>query len=122
MFAGAKRKQQKPNKSRFVSYSARNSVLIISHFTFRDCRVHILSDNLSRNSCILKFDHFLLRMPAMNATQSKLKCSKTKPFLRCFLGSNICSEHLNHILLVPKLLGIIACYNYYRLFSTFLDR
>ena len=33
---------------------ARNSVLIISHFTFRDCRVHIFSDNLSRNSCIDK--------------------------------------------------------------------
>ena len=30
----------------------RNSVLIISHITFRDCRVHILSDNLSRNNCI----------------------------------------------------------------------
>ena len=31
---------------------ARNSVLIISHITFRDCRVHIFSDNLSRNNCI----------------------------------------------------------------------
>ena len=40
------------NKSRFDSYSVSNSVLIISHNTFRDCRVHILSDNLSRNSCI----------------------------------------------------------------------
>ena len=40
------------NKSRFNSYSTRNSVLIISHITFRDCRVHIFSDNLSRNSCI----------------------------------------------------------------------
>ena len=34
------------NKSRFNSYSVRNSVLIISHITFRDCRVHIFSDNL----------------------------------------------------------------------------
>ena len=42
------------NKSRFDSYSARNSVLIISHITFRDCRVHMFSDNLSRNSCIQK--------------------------------------------------------------------
>ena len=33
------------NKSRFDSYSARNSVLIISHITFRDCRVHIFADN-----------------------------------------------------------------------------
>ena len=28
------------NKSRFDSYSVRNSVLIISHITFRDRRVH----------------------------------------------------------------------------------
>ena len=34
------------NKSMFDSYSVRNRVLIISHITFRDCRVHI--DNLSR--------------------------------------------------------------------------
>ena len=47
MFASAKGKQQ---KCRFDSYSV--SVLIISHITFRDCRVHIFSDNLSRNSCI----------------------------------------------------------------------
>ena len=41
------------NKSRFDSYSVRNSVLIISHIAFRDCRVHSFSDNLSRNSCML---------------------------------------------------------------------
>ena len=29
-----------------------NSVLVISHITFRDCRVHSFCDNLSRNSCI----------------------------------------------------------------------
>ena len=29
------------NKSRVNSYSVRNSVLLISHITFRDCRVHI---------------------------------------------------------------------------------
>ena len=29
------------NKSRFDSYSVRNSELIVSHITFRDCRVHI---------------------------------------------------------------------------------
>ena len=39
------------NNRRFDSYSVRNSLLIISHITFRDCRVHIFSDNLSRNSC-----------------------------------------------------------------------
>ena len=38
------------NKSRFDSYSVRNIVLHISHITFRDCRVHIFSDNLPRNS------------------------------------------------------------------------
>ena len=38
------------NKSRFDSYNVRNSVLSLSHITFRDCRVHIFSDNLSRNS------------------------------------------------------------------------
>ena len=37
------------NKSRFDSYTVRNSVLIISHITFRDCysRAHVF-DNLSR--------------------------------------------------------------------------
>ena len=40
------------NQSRFDSYNVRNSVLIISHITFRDCRVHISSDNLSGNSCM----------------------------------------------------------------------
>ena len=29
------------DKSRFDSYGVRNSVLIISHITFRYCRVHI---------------------------------------------------------------------------------
>ena len=42
-------------KSRSDSYSVRNSVLIISHITFRDCRVHIFPDNLSRNSFILSW-------------------------------------------------------------------
>ena len=36
------------NKSRFDSYNVRKSVLIISHITFGDCRVH----SLSRNSYI----------------------------------------------------------------------
>ena len=29
------------NKTKFDSYSVRNGVLIISHITFQDCRVHI---------------------------------------------------------------------------------
>ena len=49
MFASTK----ESNKSRFDSYSVRNSdfVLIISHITFWDLRVHSFSDNLSRSSC-----------------------------------------------------------------------
>ena len=42
------------NKSMFDSYSVRNSILIISHVTLRDCRAHIFSDNLSQNSCNIK--------------------------------------------------------------------
>ena len=44
------------NKSRFDSYSVRNSVLIISHITFRDCRVHSFCDNLPRNSCVYRIE------------------------------------------------------------------
>ena len=43
---------EESNKSRFDSYNLRNSVLIISRITFRDCRLRIFSDNLSGNSCI----------------------------------------------------------------------
>ena len=35
------RELKESNKSRFDSYSVRNTVLIISHITFRDCRVHL---------------------------------------------------------------------------------
>ena len=42
------------NRSNLDSYSVRNSVLIISDITFRDCRVHIFSDNLSWNSCMFE--------------------------------------------------------------------
>ena len=38
------------NKSRFHSYSVRNSVLIISHIAFRDCRMLNFFNNLSQNS------------------------------------------------------------------------
>ena len=41
------------NKSSFDSNSVRNSVLIMSHITSWDCRMHIFSDNLSQISCIL---------------------------------------------------------------------
>ena len=36
------------NKSRFDSYSVRNSELIVSHTTFRDCRMDIFYDNFPR--------------------------------------------------------------------------
>ena len=48
MFVSAKGKKKK----RSDGYSVRNRVLIISHITFQVCRVHIFSDNLSRNSCM----------------------------------------------------------------------
>ena len=41
------------NKSKVDSYSVRNSELIVSHITFRDCGVYIFADNFSRNSCML---------------------------------------------------------------------
>ena len=46
------------NKRNFDNYSVRNSVLIISLFTFRDCCVHIFADNLSKNSCIYQWLHY----------------------------------------------------------------
>ena len=54
MFASAKGKQQKYACS--TATVVRNSVLMISHITFRDCRVHIFSDSLSRNSCIKYYE------------------------------------------------------------------
>ena len=38
-------------KGKKQNSSVRDSVLNISHITYRDCRVHIFSDN-SRNSCL----------------------------------------------------------------------
>ena len=40
------------NKTKFDSHSVRNSVLIMSHITFRDVACTFFSDNFSRNSCI----------------------------------------------------------------------
>ena len=56
------------NKRNFDSYSVRNSVLIISHITFRDCRVHIFADNLSQNSCIPHAHHETHLHPVKVAT------------------------------------------------------
>ena len=43
MLSTVKKKATKVGSTATV---VRNSVLIISHITFRDCRVHIFSDNL----------------------------------------------------------------------------
>ena len=37
---------KKSNNRTFDSYGVRNSILIISYITFRDCRGHIFSDNV----------------------------------------------------------------------------
>ena len=44
--------QRKATKVGSTATVSRTGVLIISHITFRDCRVHSFCDNLSRNSCI----------------------------------------------------------------------
>ena len=55
------------NTSRFDSYSVKNSELNASHITLRDCRVHIFSDNLPRNSRILYYTtpHYTMIMMMM---------------------------------------------------------
>ena len=40
------------NKIGSTATVVRHSLLIISHITFQDCRMHFFSNNLSRNSCI----------------------------------------------------------------------
>ena len=42
-----------------------NSVLIISHITFRDCRVHVFSDNLSGNSRIQTVFNLIMHIHVM---------------------------------------------------------
>ena len=49
MFASAKGKQQ---TYVWQLHCQEQRILIISHITFRDCRMHIVTDKLSRNSCI----------------------------------------------------------------------
>ena len=63
------------NKSRFDSYNVRNSILIISHITFRDCRGHIFFDNLSRNSCINMSLSWLMRK---EGHPRRKKCAYTR--------------------------------------------
>ena len=60
MFVNAHGKQQK--SVRQLQY-IKNSVLIICHVTFRDCRVHIFSDNLSRNRWMLPVNLPKINLP-----------------------------------------------------------
>ena len=61
------------NKRSFDSYSVWNSVLIISHITFQDRRVHIFADNLSRNSCV----HGIHVSAHLGYIKSKIPCHST---------------------------------------------
>ena len=59
------------NKSRFDSYSVRNSELIVSHTTFRDCRMHIFYDNFPRNGCIREGNHAGLSFAMTSGTVTR---------------------------------------------------
>ena len=84
------------NKSRFDSYSVRNIVLIISHITFRDCRVDIFSDNLSRNSYL--FLLAFLDLTVHNVRQHSYRFELTdqqKHRINLFSHSFLLREHMN---------------------------
>ena len=65
------------HKNRFDSYSVRNSELIVSHITFRNCRVHNFSKNLPRNSCISVFR--VVVVPTTRNTKYNRKIAITAP-------------------------------------------
>ena len=75
------------NKSRFDSYSVRKSVLIISHITFRDCRVHSFSDNLSRNSCISQNFKLTVHSSQMYV-ETSLRTADVFPVVACLPPKN----------------------------------
>ena len=84
------------NKSRFDSYSVRNIVLIISHITFRDCRVDTFSDNLSRNSYL--FLLAFLDLTVHNVRQHSYRFEFTdqqKHRINLFSHSFLSREHMN---------------------------
>ena len=68
---------EESNKRRFDNYTVRNSVLIISHITSRDCRVHIFAHNLSRNSCIQRnpFTVQPLKRPLIGPWTTQERCN-----------------------------------------------
>ena len=57
------------NKSRFDSYTVRNSVLIISHITFQDCCMHIFMITF------LEVAVYILRKQAARASKTGHKHS-----------------------------------------------
>ena len=64
------------NNRRFDSCSVRNSVLIISHVTFRDCCMLIFSDNLSQNSRTLVTVYHKTRSVSVSLTKNNNKHTK----------------------------------------------
>ena len=65
------------HNNRFDSYSVRNSELIVSHITFRNCRVHNFSSNLPRNSCNSVFR--VVVVPTTRNTKYNRKIAITAP-------------------------------------------
>ena len=80
------------NKSRFDSYSVRNSELIVFHTTFLDCRVHIFYDNFPRNGCIREGNHAELYFAMTSGTVTR-DWGKNRPIAdRCAPRKN-CGIH-----------------------------
>ena len=77
------------NKSTFEGYYVRNSELIISHVTFRDCRVHIFSDNLSRNSCICTITDWRVNKTFKTSSINSCASLNTVPGQRLYIKRNI---------------------------------
>ena len=87
---------KKSNKSRFDSRSVRNCDFVISHITFRDCPVHIFSDNLSWNSCIFNVtclhDLFKIYQVSKEKVSTALSNDFTLLFSLTELGVEGCHE------------------------------
>ena len=81
------------NNRRFESYRARNSVLIKSHIASRDhCRVHIFSDNLSRNSCMFLFWNSSYRCYPVLFLLTRHKNEENRIFHLHTLAEKMCCE------------------------------
>ena len=94
------------NKSRFYSYSVRKSALIISHITFRDCRVHSFSDNLSRNSCINNIQRIINQdVTRLKQSLSRLRHNRETEGRFCWQGETPCDGGPYLVRLHPK--GVI---------------